>query len=76
MSTCSQCKHWSTGRPRHERTVISDDYLGQCRRHPPVVLQGFEDLPPKGPRGWWPRVRADDFCGEWAASARHEIDAV
>jgi hypothetical protein len=64
---CSTCKYWSTGR---ERKVVSGDdgYKGQCRRQPPAArTNSFQD-------DRWPYTWNYEFCGEWAASARHEID--
>lgn len=37
------------------------DALGQCRRHAPVALT----LDDQRVEGRWPRVSADDWCGDY-----------
>jgi hypothetical protein len=51
--TCSNCHHWNAGKQTH--------VSAECRRLPPTVLlyKGSEQL------RVWPRVAAEDWCGEW-----------
>lgn len=44
-----------------------DATLGECRKEAPALsplLQLHPDFPPSYQ---WPRVRKDDWCGEWVA---------
>ena len=61
---CVHCKHFMGG---------GDDWnslecptpLGQCRRYPPSV--GPVKVTKAGPLMEFPVVKADSWCGEWAA---------
>ena len=58
------------GTCRYFKPLLTEDWDGICRRHPPVYQSqyfkdkdGYEDR-----HEWrgWPPVDKDDWCGEWA----------
>ncbi len=68
--TCETCKWWG-----RERAHDYDWPYGQCRRNPPALTDKLQVLPYRDPdqphqldivvpKGVWPWVTFDDWCGE------------
>ena len=56
---CNACRHY-------DRTAFGAANYGHCRRFPPATVE----IQATGlPRGTWPVVGYDDWCGEYAKSA-------
>ena len=53
---CNACRHYDT-------TAFGAANYGHCRRYPPVEVERQAN---GLPRGIWPVVGYDDWCGEYA----------
>lgn len=59
--TCDMCVYSDEGEAPEDRSV---GVWLLCRRRPPVVFRSADDGYSGGP-GVFPRVKRDDWCGEW-----------
>ena len=59
-----------------ERTSTCNNYRffesskGQCRVDPPHVLVAVNSGGKGQPRGIWPHVREEDWCGRWGGKGK------
>jgi len=56
---CRGCLYW----------VQKKNTKGLCRRFPPTVVH----VPRWGDETAWPRLSADDWCGEWKDKTKHTL---
>ncbi len=56
MRRCDGCRFFHEVSKRADVPTEPDEVWGECRRHPP-----------SGPSSTWPKVKGQDWCGDWMA---------
>ncbi len=64
MNTCHGCRFWSIPPERREYAERDE---GSCKHGAPILRPIVTMDSYKHQEAAWPRVRGDDWCGQWEA---------